>query len=123
MCERVVRGVEMAFTDCSTTTNQPNTFVLTINACGQNFFFDVGSRLWLAASDRMRMKKRSCGPSKPKIRVRSSKLQKFHCNWRPKRSALDLRAEAVCGAWGWCELLMKEKLSPWSNRSFETNFN
>jgi hypothetical protein len=42
------------------------------------------------------------------------------------RSALDLRAEVcVCGAWPWwCDLLMKKAfpLSPWSNRSFQTNF-
>jgi hypothetical protein len=43
MFERVVHVVEMAciFADCSTTTNRQNKFSLTINACWQNFFYDM----------------------------------------------------------------------------------
>jgi hypothetical protein len=51
---------------------------------------------------RMRTKKRSCGPSKGNLKF--TKLQKLHCNW-----------PAICAR-------LRKRLSPWSNRSLQTNF-
>jgi hypothetical protein len=43
ICGRVKHVVEMAciFEDCATTTSQQNKLALAINACWQNFFYDM----------------------------------------------------------------------------------